>query len=177
MLAEAKKIILNSNTMSVSLDLIVLLFLPLQWHLFGQIDLSLLLGKCILLMDFSLSALLYGHMRPILHCIWTPVSQSLRLLWASSSWLMTSQLLFRPSTIHLKRKQEMTTLYSPQWWLCLMLNLHYSYWNKSLSSAIHHQRRRSFSRTWKTQFKKKKKRKRQKQLQLTSAAINHRFPA
>lgn len=66
---------------------------------------------------------------------------------------------FIPTVHHpLKGKQEMTPLYSPQWWLCLMLNLHYSYWNKSLSSAIHHQRRRPFIQTWKTPFKKKRER-------------------
>lgn len=54
-------------------------------------------------------------------------------------------------TIHysLKRKQEMTTHYSLQWLLYIMLNLHYSYWNKSLSSAIHHQTPCSCLWTWK----------------------------
>lgn len=100
---------------------------------------------------FLFSAVLWAH------------TTSLTLYLTSSVAIFTPPLgllelvdditAFIPTIHHpLKRKQEMTTLYSPQWWLCLMLNLHYSYWNKSLSSAIHHQSQRSFIRIWKTPF-------------------------
>lgn len=145
--------------------------MPLQSHLFGQLDLSSLIGKGIFVHGFFLfSAVLWVHTTSLtlyLTCsvaIFTPPLGLLELVDDITAFI---------PTIHhpLKRKQEMNTLYSPQWWLCLMLNLHYSYWNKSLSSAIHHQSQRSFIRTWKTPLKKRKK-----QVQLTSAAINHRFP-
>lgn len=150
MLVDVKKLFLNGKKMTVSLDLIVLQYLPLQFIWANRFIITSW-RRYFAHGFFRIRTALWVHTTGFTLYLTSSVAIFMPPLGLLE--LVDDITAFIPS-LHppLKRKQEMTTLYSLQWWLCLMLNLHYSYWNKSLFSAIHHQRRRSFIRTWKTPF-------------------------